>query len=284
MSAYVLLDMGDISHTYPLLGLLQWTYRYVHHTGAYRKLSLMHSLEGLIIACSMMIASGIWGPQIWTTPITTAFPFLSQQLGAQTTIRDLWVPIIMGTFLVAHLPACVYNVWLARKARGQPLAPLFLEWTPMVIFTGCVMAWLGSPHSFLLKENHLALFCFTMSLVFGRMTTKIILAHLTHQPFPYWTIMLAPLIGGAFLANLPTFGFESISHEKELLYLRCYFGFAVIVYGTWAYTVISSICEYLGINCLTIPQAGRQRAVSKVANGELKLPKEGLGNGVEKHD
>jgi ethanolaminephosphotransferase len=164
------------------------------------------------------------------------------------------------------------------------MAPLFLEWTPMAIFTGSVMAWLGSPHSYLLKENHLALFCFTMSLVFGRMTTKIILAHLTHQPFPYWTIMLAPLIGGAVLANLPTFGFEAISHERELLYLRCYFGFAAIVYGTWAYTVINSICEYLGINCLTIPQAGRQRAVSKVANGELKLPKEGLGNGVEKHD
>jgi ethanolaminephosphotransferase len=154
----------------------------------------------------------------------------------------------------------------------------------MVIFTGSVMAWLGSPNSHLLKENHLALFCFTMSLVFGRMTTKIILAHLTHQPFPYWTVMLAPLIGGAVLGNLPTFGLEAISHEKELLYLRSYFGFAVIAYGTWAYTVINSICEYLGINCLTIPHATKQGAIPKAVNGELKLPKEGLGSGVEKHD
>ena len=42
----------------------------------------------------------------------------------------------------------------------------------MVIFTLSSIAWLGSPHSVLLKENHLTLFCLTMSLVFGRMTTK----------------------------------------------------------------------------------------------------------------
>jgi ethanolaminephosphotransferase len=239
--------------------------------------------EGLIIATGMMIASGIYGPEIWQVPITEALPILSSQIGAKTTIRDLWIPIILVTFLVAHLPACVYNVWLARRARGQPLAPLFLEWTPMVIFTASCTAWLGSPHSYLLKENHLALFCFTMSLVFGRMTTKIILAHLTHQPFPYWTVMLAPLIGGAFLANLPFFGYPALSHERELLYLQGYFVFAAVVYGTWAYTVISSICEYLGINCLTIP-SGRGRAISIKANGESKLPKEGLGNGIEKHD
>ena len=229
-----------------------------------------------------MIASGVYGPDVWKTPLTKFFPFLSSQLDPTTTIRDLWIPIILGTFCVAHLPACVYNVWLARRAKNLPLAPLFLEWTPMVIFTASCTAWLGSPHSFLLKENHLALFCFTMSLVFGRMTTKIILAHLTRQPFPYWTIMLAPLMGGAVLANLPVLGYPPLSHEWELLYLRCYFGFSAVVYGTWAYTVINSICDYLGISCLTIPRE-RRRAVSAV-NGESKLPKEGLGNGVQKHD
>lgn len=120
------------------------------------------------------------------------------------------------------------------------------------------MAWLGSPYSFILKDNHLVLYCLTMSLVFGRMTTKIILAHLTRQPFPYWTIMLAPMIGGALLVNHPYFTitgttFGPISASTELWYLRGYFVFAAVVYGRWAHLVISSICNYLGINCLTIP-------------------------------
>jgi ethanolaminephosphotransferase len=119
-----------------------------------------------------------------------------------------------------------------------------------------------------------------MSLVFGRMTTKIILAHLTKQPFPYWTILLAPLIGGALLSNLPAFGLPSVGHDMELLYLRAYFVFAFIVYARWAHLVITSICEFLGINCLTIPYRPEGE---KVGNGELK---EVLANGsrVQKHD
>ncbi|KAI4097647.1 MAG: hypothetical protein L6R37_006788 [Teloschistes peruensis] len=62
-----------------------------------------------------------------------------------------------------------------------------------------------------------------MSFVFGRMTTKIILAHLTRQPFPLWTVMLAPLIGGAVIGNLPLLGFSAVTPNVELWYLRAYF-------------------------------------------------------------
>ena len=103
-------------------------------------------------------------------------------------------------------PTSIYNVVVARRRQKLPVLPVFLEWTPMVIFTLSCGFWLYSPHTTLLEENRLVLFCLTMSFVFGRMTTKIILAHLTHQPFPYWTVLLAPLIGGAMLANLPSFG------------------------------------------------------------------------------
>jgi ethanolaminephosphotransferase len=137
--------------------------------------------------------------------------------------------------------------------------PLFYEWTPLVVFVVSTMAWLGSPYSHLLEDNHLVLYCLTMSLVFGRMTTKIILAHLTHQPFPYWTVMLVPMIGGALLVNHPYFTipgttFGPVSANFELWYLRFYFVFAAVVYGRWALLVITSICDYLGINCLTIPK------------------------------
>lgn len=152
----------------------------------------------------------------------------------------------------------------------------------MAVYTGSIGAWLYSPYSTLMRENRLVLFCLTMSLVFGRMTTKIILAHLTRQPFPYWTVMLVPLVGGAILGNLPRLGLPGVSATAELWYLRYYFVFAIVVYFRWALLVINSICSYLGINCLTIPEkpaakAGQQSNGSveptigkRIANGSLR--------------
>jgi ethanolaminephosphotransferase len=233
--------------------------------------------EGLIIACLVMCLSGYYGPDIWSAPLIDYFPGYKAYLN-DMTFQDLWVPIILGSFLVAHLPACVLNVARARRAQNLPVMPVFLEWTPLVVFVTATIAWLGSPYSFILKENHLVLYCIVMSLVFGRMTTKIILAHLTRQPFPYWTVMLIPMIGGALLVNHPYFTlsgttFGPVSAKFELWYLRAYLVFAAVVYGKWAHLVITSICNYLGINCLTIP--------SKPSNGKSPTTS-GMANGFEK--
>jgi len=218
----------------------------------------------------MMIVSGIWGPEVWQTPLIKPFPFLAGFLDHSTSVRDLWVPIVFGTFLVAHVPACVYNVYKARSARGLRTLPLLLEWTPLIVFVASCAAWLNSPHSVLLSENHLTLFCVTLSMVFGRMTTKIILAHLTRQPFPWWTVLLTPLVGGAVMANLPALGFPKIFNSMtEVQYLWSYFVIAVLVYGRWAYLVITSICDYLGINELTMPREKWQSAESPSSNGSV---------------
>ncbi|MCJ1435910.1 hypothetical protein MMC27_005286 [Xylographa pallens] len=209
-------------------------------------------LEGLILACTIMILSGIYGPYIWTQPISDLVGY--PEVFNSHSIIDLWIPILLVSFFVAHLPACVTNVIKARRAQNLPVAPVFLEWTPILVYTGSCGAWLYSPYSTLLQEKRLVLFCLTMSFVFGRMTTKIILAHLTRQPFPYWTVMLVPLVGGAVLMNVPYLGFVRLSAVQELWYLRAYFVFAVVAYFRWALLVINSICSYLGINCLTITE------------------------------
>ena len=227
--------------------------------------------EGLLIACGIMVLSGIYGPQIWTQPLVHLVgdyvPGLAPMLG-QSTFRDFWVGIITATLVLTHIPFCVLNVARARRQKRLPVAPVFLEWTPMVVYTVAIGAWLFSPYSTLMAENHLVLFCLTMSFVFGRMTTKMILAHLTRQPFPYWTVMLTPLVGGAILGNLPRFGLPQISASLEMYYLWGYFFFSLVVYFRWAYLVVGSICDFLGINALTIPK--EKQVANREARAALK--------------
>lgn len=208
--------------------------------------------EGLIIAALIMILSGYYGPDIWKKPAADIIGF--EGLLGDRSIRSLWVPLLLIAFLVAHLPGCVQNVMAARRKAGLSVTEPFYEWTPMIVFIGSCCAWLGSPYSFLLKDNHLILWCLTMSFVIGRLTTKIILHHLTRQPFPYFTVMLVPLVGGAIIANMPLVGLPSIEPATELWYLRGYFVFAFVAYSSWALKVINTICEFLDINCLTIKQ------------------------------
>ena len=86
--------------------------------------------------------------------------------------------------------------------------------------------------------------------------------------------MLWPLLGGAVLGNLPRIGLPAVSAEVEHMYLWGYFLFATIAYFRWTFLVTSSICDYLGINCLTIPY--EKRMANKRAAAEAKA---GSANG-----
>ncbi|KAI1077356.1 CDP-alcohol phosphatidyltransferase [Whalleya microplaca] len=233
--------------------------------------------EGILIACSVMAISGICGPGIWTERIVDILGEKNllgyEQLIGDYSIRDIWIIVIVGSLIFGHMPFCVLNVVRARRRNKLPVLPVFLEWIPMAVYTGSIGAWLYSPHSTLMRENHLVLFCLTMSFVFGRMTTKMILAHLTRQPFPYWTVMLVPLVGGAVLGNLPRLGLglPAVTPAVEHAYLWAYFVFALVVYFRWAFLVTNSICNFLGINCLTIPHEKQLENKRKLEQEKEKL-------------
>ncbi|EFR02039.1 cholinephosphotransferase 1 [Nannizzia gypsea CBS 118893] len=206
--------------------------------------------EGLIIATSIIIAAGYYGPEIYSRPLADGIGY--KDLLGNITFLDIWVFVLLTSFFTAHLPECVYNVVQARRRSGLPVLPIFLEWTSIIVSSISAISWVYSPYSFILKDNHLVLFAVTLCFVFGRMTTKIILAHLTRQPFPYWTVLITPLIGGAVLVNLPAIGLPSVGATVELWYLWGYLAFAFAAYMHWALYVIGRITTFLDINCLTI--------------------------------
>ncbi|KAJ2893251.1 CDP-alcohol phosphatidyltransferase [Zalerion maritima] len=239
--------------------------------------------EGLLIACSIMVVSGIYGPHIWTQPMADLIrdeplfgfgPQIVERMG-NLDFLDIWITLVLISLVGAHIPFCILNVVKARRRNGLPVLPVFAEWIPMAVYSFGIGFWVYSPHTTLMRENHLVLFCATMAFVFGRLTTKMILAHLTRQPFPYWTVMLIPLVGGAIITNLPAFGFPAVFNETtELYYLWAYAAFACVAYFRWAYIVTNAICDYLGINCLTIPY--EKRVANQMA---ADAAKHGIANG-----
>ncbi|DAA77618.1 TPA_exp: Uncharacterized protein A8136_6164 [Trichophyton benhamiae CBS 112371] len=221
--------------------------------------------EGLIIATAIIIAAGYYGPEIYSRPLADGIGYAD--LIGNVTFLDIWVFVLLTSFFTAHLPECVYNVVQARRRNGLPVLPIFLEWTSIIISTISAISWVYSPYSFILKDNHLVLFAVTLCFVFGRMTTKIILAHLTRQPFPYWTVLITPLIGGAVLVNLPAIGLPAVGATVELWYLWGYLAFAFAAYMHWALYVIGRITAFLDINCLTIKK--RRASLNGTALGDV---------------
>ncbi len=120
-----------------------------------------------------MIISGFFGPQVWHLPVSdiVGYPGLLGSLNMQT----VFCSVISAAFFVVHMPFCVYNVYQARKQQNLPFSTTLLEWIPILTFCTSSAAWLLSPKSLILSDNHLVLFALTASFVFGRMTTKIIL-------------------------------------------------------------------------------------------------------------
>lgn len=227
-----------------------------YHTGVLYLGYFNGPTEGLIIAQLCMVLSGIYGPNFWHVTISEnpLFGFLSVVglLDPSTSMETLFLSLITFALFVVHIPFCVYNVYRARSAKGLSTLPLLLQWTPILIFSGSAFAWLASPYSQVLSDNHLVLFGALLTLVFGRMTTKIILSHLLHQEFPLFTIILIPLILGAAMINAPFLGLELLSRQGEVTFLRWALCVTGLMYSLWAKNVIQSFTTYLGISCLRI--------------------------------
>lgn len=229
-----------------------------YHTGVLYLGYVNAPTEGVILSCVIFILSGIYGPGIWKLPV-------------KEVVQVSWLPSVLedlpfshaviwwigSLFLFTHVPVCFYAMYKACKAKKQPFVrTMLIQNFPIATYIISLYLWVMSPYSTILTHRHFILFSVTTGIVFGRMATKVILAHLTKSKFPKFTVLLIPLIVGATLTNLPLL-VPSIgplfTPESEYKFLLGYFVFAVVAYLRWALVVINNFCDFLGIRCLVIP-------------------------------
>ncbi|KAI7879805.1 Choline/ethanolaminephosphotransferase [Lichtheimia hyalospora FSU 10163] len=229
-----------------------------YHTGTLYLGYVNAPTEGVLVSCFVFCLSGYYGPSIWQTPLGEVLPTslsLPPSILAMPACHAViwWIGIM---FLFTHLPVCLHAMYKACRKNGRPfISTMIVQNFPIITYVAAFFSWVLSPYSFILTHHHYILYTLTTGIVFGRMATKIILAHLLKSRFPRFTVLLFPLIGGAIISNLPRLGNISpiFTPETEYLYICAYFVFALVAYTRWAVVVINSFCSYLGIRCLTIP-------------------------------
>ena len=211
--------------------------------------------EGLVLACTIMILSGLYGPHIWMLPARSVLPVTLGSLIPEDWTLTYAIAVQMTLLLVfLHIPFSLYNVYKVCRRKKISFAGALVGILPLMVWGVSGYLWLAAPSSRIVQQ-HCMLFIAAMGIVFGRMATKIILAYVTRSKFPFFTVMFLPLIGGTVAANAPEwFGMQVFkTSEMETYYLWGFFTFVLGAYLNWAFIVIDRFCKHLKIKCLTIP-------------------------------
>ncbi|OJT04512.1 hypothetical protein TRAPUB_4782 [Trametes pubescens] len=180
-----------------------------YHTGQLFLGVFSGPVEGILSVVLLYTITGFTGPQFWDTEFLALtrldrYPIVLQYI-PRLGLNDAFM-VFGGFGMALNIFTSCINVWTARVASGKgPLSPL-LFLLPFPVSVALEVAWLSAPAFDDSRILHSALFvpflC-AWGLQFAHQVSRIILAHVTRQPFPWWDAMWVWSIVGAVDANLP---------------------------------------------------------------------------------
>lgn len=219
-------------------------------------------VEGILTICTVFAVTAIkGGGSFWQQ-------FMLESIGVANTnliwdpVYELtwvdWYLIYGGIILTVNTAWSTENVMHARRARGQRtrvallgLLPFFATWTLIAIYLSLQPV---------ILNHHLVPFMFFAGLINAYSVGQMIVAHLTKTRYPYGNILMLPMVYGCIDSLGPVlvekygFGWPSaLGYDTyQVAFVFCCLGLAVGVYGSFVFDVITTICDYLDIWCLTI--------------------------------
>ncbi|KAL8823677.1 MAG: hypothetical protein Q9191_005648 [Dirinaria sp. TL-2023a] len=180
-----------------------------------------------------------------------------------------WWIVYGGIVLVLNTIQSALHVMQVRREEGKSVEK------PLIGLLPALVMWTFVPSYLYLQPvilyHHLIPFVFFVGLINAYSVGLIIVAHLTKDPiFPMWNVLLVPL-GLAVVDSLgPTIGLWPSalgSGTYQIAFTFMCMGLGVGVYGSFVvsialfmydhrsysqYDIITTICDYLDIWCLTI--------------------------------
>ncbi|KAJ3547758.1 hypothetical protein NM688_g5370 [Phlebia brevispora] len=233
-----------------------------YHTGQLFLGVFSGPVEGIIMICTIYVVTGFYGPTFWDQPVLT---FLGvehvPQIAKYIPNRGLneafmWFGAVGLAF---NITTSYINVFKAKLSNGQsPFRPL-LHLLPFPVTAAIQIFWLSSPHvsrSAIVNSPFFVPFLCTWGLQFAHQVGRMILAHVTKQPFPWGDKLWLLSVVGAIDANMPRLLNRPplIQHSPHNLGVVIFATLAIsmISYGRFCTLVIDDITNFLGIACFTV--------------------------------
>jgi ethanolaminephosphotransferase len=210
--------------------------------------------EGIILGTIVMMLSGIFGVEMWWKPLSYYLgTWVESIVTEKCKLVDVLLIFMFLFSFITQIPITIYSVRKACQRKGESFLSALTNTLPFLIYASSTFFWISSPYTTVLTDHHI-LFTITIGIVFGRIATDIILAHVSNRPYPKFTTLIFPIVLGAFLINIPSIFHcgPLLNATGELIFLWVIFGICCVFYFHWAISIIRRFCKYLDINCLTI--------------------------------
>ncbi|KAL8800622.1 MAG: hypothetical protein Q9200_007192 [Gallowayella weberi] len=215
-------------------------------------------VEGILTLCIVYAFTAIkgggsfWQQSMFQTLGVSKYEFIPNYV--YNLPFNEWFMVYGGFVLVFNTLQSAYNVMQHRRKESkdpiQPLyglIPYFTTWTLVPIYLYL------QP---IILNHHLIPFVFYIGLINAYSVGQIIVAHLTKNPeFPMYNVLTLPLALAVADSLGPAVGvwptaLGSGTYQIAFVFLCMGLGFGV--YGSFVYDIITTICDFLDIWCLTI--------------------------------
>ncbi|PGH27240.1 ethanolaminephosphotransferase, partial [[Emmonsia] crescens] len=225
-------------------------------------------VEGILTLCAVYATTAIkGGASFWHKPMlaTLGVPAALSPL-IPASLYNLpftsWYIIYGSLVLLFSTLSSILNVMHIRRQRNLNVYKPLLGLLPAVAMWVLVLVYLHLRP--LVRERHLVPFVLFVGLINAYSVGQMIIAHLVKREFPYWNVLLLPLVVGVvdgvcgsreylgLWEGSLLFGSGGDSEVYQVAFVFCSLGLAVGVYGSFVFDVITTICDYLDIWCLTI--------------------------------
>ncbi|KAF6233623.1 hypothetical protein HO173_008180 [Letharia columbiana] len=176
-----------------------------------------------------------------------------------------WYMVYGGVVLVANTVQSILHVMEVQRERKQSVTKPLYGLAPFFVASAHVAAYLYLQPVIL--NHHLIPFVFYAGLLNAYSVGRMIVAHLTKDPeFPMHNVLTFPL-GLAVVDSLgPTLGLWPSAlgfGTYQIAFVFMLMGLSFGVYGSFVHDVITTICDYLDIWCLTIKHPYNEEEESK---------------------
>lgn len=215
-----------------------------YFTGAMILRELNGPNEGILAISVLQIATGVAGPQLWTKPISVPLGLFIQ------LNHVMYYVALLTAFLavVGNVAATLQHLRAQGQVLTHALCILAYHSLPIILLGVSVNGW-----AWLARESfarQAATVTWLSGLVLFDLISRMILATLTHAPFPFFPRLLAVLVlcaGNAIGEAM--FGMVLLDPDRLTFIALGGAG----VYCAWrVWSVITQICEHLNIKCFAL--------------------------------